>query len=179
MSAAATATAATTAATTTPRQFDCRIARPETERAAYFELRRAIFCAEQNLFVGDDRDPWDDRAYPIVCVPREPGGGNRVVGVVRIWEESPGEWWGGRLGVERTFRSEGVIGRRLVQTAVGIARAWGATRFRATVQQANVAFFRRLRWRSLEEMELLCQPHHLMEAGLDGYALVNEARDAA
>jgi putative N-acetyltransferase (TIGR04045 family) len=159
-----------------PREFECRIARLEPERAAYFELRRAIFCAEQRLFVDDDRDGSDRTAHPIVCVASAPGARSQVVGVVRIWEESPGHWWGGRLGVERSFRSEGVIGRRLVQTAVGIARAWGATRFRATVQQANVAFFRRLRWRSLEEMELLGQPHHLMEANLDAYPLVDEAR---
>jgi putative N-acetyltransferase (TIGR04045 family) len=165
-----------------PREFDCRIARLETERADYFELRRAIFCAEQRLFVDDDRDACDDSAYPIVCVQRcvqrAPGARSHVVGVVRIWEESPGDWWGGRLGVEHSFRSEGVIGRRLVQTAVGIARAWGATRFRATVQRANVAFFRRLRWRSLEEMEVLGQPHHLMEAGLDAYPDVKEVRGA-
>jgi putative N-acetyltransferase (TIGR04045 family) len=160
------------------REFDCRIARLEPERAAYFALRRSIFCAEQGLFIDDDRDTWDDDAYPIVCVERAPGADARgqVVGVVRIWEEAPGEWWGGRLGVERSCRSEGAIGRRLVQTAVGTARAWGATRFRATVQLANVAFFRRLRWRTLEEMELLGQPHHLMEASLDAYPLVHEAR---
>jgi putative N-acetyltransferase (TIGR04045 family) len=172
-------TAVVASTVTGPRQFECRIARLESERAAYFELRRSIFCAEQKLFVDDDRDGSDRTAHPIVCVASAPGARSEVVGVVRIWEESPGHWWGGRLGVARSFRSEGVIGRRLVHTAVGIARAWGATRFRATVQQANVVFFRRLRWRSLEEMEVLGQPHHLMEANLDTYPLVpvDEPRD--
>jgi len=159
----------------------CRLARTARERFAYFALRRAIFCAEQRLFDGDDRDACDETALPIVCLHAPPGGEARVVGVVRIWEEAPGDWWGGRLGVDPAFRTVGGVGKRLVQTAVGTARAWGAWRFRATVQRANVPFFRRLRWRTLEEIQLLGQPHHLMEADLAWYPLTVEARgrDAA
>jgi putative N-acetyltransferase (TIGR04045 family) len=151
--------------------FSCRLARTAGERADYFALRRSIFCAEQGLFAGDDRDRWDDVAHPIVCLH-----GARVVGVVRIWETAPDDWWGGRLGVDPGFRTVGAVGRRLVLTAVGTARAWGARRFRATVQRANVPFFRRLRWRTLEEIELLAQPHHLMEADLAFYAPTAEPR---
>jgi putative N-acetyltransferase (TIGR04045 family) len=154
--------------------FTCRIARDAGERRAYFALRRAIFCLEQRLFVGDDRDEHDDGAYPIVCLH-----GTRVVGVVRIWETAPGDWWGGRLGVDADFRSAAVVGRRLVQTAVGTARAWNGRRFRATVQRANVPFFRRLRWRTIEEIELVGQPHHLMEADLSWYAPTAEERPPA
>jgi putative N-acetyltransferase (TIGR04045 family) len=145
--------------------FVCRVARDARELQDYFALRRSIFCAEQGLFADDDRDQQDDDAHAIVCVH----GGARVVGVVRIWETGPGEWWGGRLGVDAEFRTAATVGRRLVQTAVGTARAWGAWRFRATVQRANVSFFRRLRWRSLEELDLLGQPHNLMEAELGWY----------
>jgi putative N-acetyltransferase (TIGR04045 family) len=144
--------------------FVWRLARGPAERAGYFALRRDIFCVEQAVFAGDDRDACDDDAHPIVCLHE-----GRVVGVVRIWEEAPGCWWGGRLGVARAFRSAGPVGRRLVQTAVGTARGWGARQFRATVQRANVAFFRRLHWRSLQEMTLHGQPHHLMEADLARY----------
>jgi putative N-acetyltransferase (TIGR04045 family) len=153
--------------------FTCRLARTAREQAAYFELRRAIFCGEQGLFA-DDRDASDDRAYPIVCLTGEPR--SRVIGVVRIWEEAPGDWWGGRLGVHPEFRTLGGIGPSLVKTAVGSARAWGAWRFRATVQGPNVPLFRRLRWRTLEELELLGRPHHLMEADLAAYAPTGEAR---
>ncbi|HXJ19370.1 MAG TPA: MSMEG_0567/Sll0786 family nitrogen starvation N-acetyltransferase [Polyangia bacterium] len=156
--------------------LDCRIARDEQERQAYFALRREIFCAEQRLFAGDDRDQIDDAAVPIVCLLPERG----VVGVVRIWEEAPGEWWGGRLGVDAAHRTMAAVGRRLVQTAVGTARAWGATRFRATVQMANVPFFRRLRWQTLEAIELHGQPHHLMQADLAAYPPITvETRHAA
>jgi putative N-acetyltransferase (TIGR04045 family) len=151
----------------------CRIARGADERAAYFALRREIFCAEQGLFAGDDEDAVDAHAYPIVCLVE-----GTVVGVVRIWEDPPGSgrWWGGRLGVARAHRTLARVGRRLVQQAVGTARAWGALRFQATVQRPNVAFFRRLHWRSLEELSLLGQPHHLMEADLERYPATSEAR---
>ena len=159
---------------TPSQELVCRLARDAVEQRGYFALRRSIFCLEQRLFDGDDRDEHDDAAYPIVCL-----AGPRVVGVVRIWETAPGEWWGGRLGVDARFRTAATVGRRLVQTAVGTARAWGARRFRATVQRPNVPFFRRLRWRTLEEIELLAQPHHLMEADLAWYLPTAEPRPAA
>ena len=151
----------------------CRLASSTHERAAYFALRQAIFAEEQGLFCGSDRDPCDEIAYPLVCMALPAG---RVVGVVRIWEDAPGSWWGGRLGVDRDFRTVGTIGRLLVQTAVGTARAWGAACFRATVQKANVPFFRRLHWRTLEEVTLLGAPHHMMEADLARYQPVPAMR---
>lgn len=153
--------------------FTCRIARDRAELAAYFELRRLIFCDEQGLFPGGDRDHVDDTAHPVVCLAE-----GRVVGVVRLWEEAPGDFWGGRLGVHPDYRTAGGVGRALVQAAVGTARAWGAHRFRATVQRPNVAFFRRLHWRSLHELELHGLVHHLMEADLDRYAPTTEPRPA-
>ena len=153
--------------------FVCRIARDRGERAAYYQLRRDIFCAEQGLFAERDDDPLDVSAFPIVCVDQRSG---TVVGVVRLWEERPGVFWGGRLGVHAAYRTEGSIGRRLIQHAVGTARAWGAERFYATVQRANVPFFRRLHWRSLEELEIRGWAHHLMEAALDRYASTDEPR---
>jgi putative N-acetyltransferase (TIGR04045 family) len=157
--------------------FTCRIARSPGELRDYFALRREIFCDEQRLFAGDDRDEWDDGAVPIVCLAGD-GAGARVVGVVRIWETADGDWWGGRLGVHAQFRTAATVGRRLVLTAVGTARAWGAWRFRATVQRANVAFFRRLRWHTLEEIEVLAQAHHLMQADLGWYQPTAEVRPA-
>ena len=84
--------------------FACRLARTDAERRDYFALRRAIFCDEQGLFAADDRDALDDGAHPIVCL-HEAAADARVVGVVRIWESAPGDWWGGRLGVDADFRS--------------------------------------------------------------------------
>jgi putative N-acetyltransferase (TIGR04045 family) len=162
-----------------PPRFACRVARTDHEREAYFALRRAIFCDEQALFPSSDRDASDLIAVPIVCMAEESDGTEHVVGVVRIWEEAPGDWWGGRLGVEARFRTVGAIGKWLIQTAVGSARAWGAWRFRATVQRPNVPLFRRLHWHSRGELELLGQPHHLMEASLERYPLTDERRPVA
>jgi putative N-acetyltransferase (TIGR04045 family) len=159
--------------------FACRVARTADERAGYFALRRAIFCDEQGLFSGDDVDDCDRVAIPIVCLAAGAGGAARVVGVVRIWEEAPGDFWGGRLGVDAGHRTVGAVGRWLVQAAVGTARAWGAWRFRATVQLANVAFFRRLRWSTLDEVSLFGRPHHLMQADLARYTPIDEARPRA
>jgi radical SAM protein (TIGR04043 family)/putative N-acetyltransferase (TIGR04045 family) len=159
--------------------FVCRVAQTEGERAAYFALRRAIFCDEQRLFAGSDRDAIDEAAVPVVCLARSTaagGGEGRVVGVVRLWEEASGDWWGGRLGVEPAHRTVGAIGKWLIQTAVGSARAWGAWRFRATVQRANVPLFRRLHWQTRTELDVLGQPHHLMEADLSRYARTAEIR---
>ena len=41
-----------------------------------------------------------------------------------------------------------------------------------------MAFFRRLRWHTLEEIELLAQAHHLMQADLGWYAPTAEVRPA-
>lgn len=150
----------------------CRVAIDADERAAYFALRRAIFCDEQRLFPGDDRDQVDDRAFPLVCYAMNVTAG-RLAGVVRIWQEQPGAWWGGRLGVASEFRRLAAVGRRLVQTAVGTARAWGAVQFRAMVQRANVPFFRRLHWQSLDETTVFGKPHHLMQADLRAYPIVD------
>lgn len=159
--------------------FVCRVAQTDGERAAYFALRREIFCDEQHLFAGSDRDAIDEAAVAVICLARRAGeteAAGRVVGVVRVWEQAPGDWWGGRLGVERDHRTVGGIGKWLIQTAVGSARAWGAWRFRATVQRPNVPLFRRLHWHTCAELDVHGQPHHLMEADLTRYLRTAELR---
>jgi putative N-acetyltransferase (TIGR04045 family) len=81
--------------------------------------------------------------------------------------------------VHREFRTAGGVGRQLVQRAVGTARGWGARQFRATVQAANVAFFRRLHWHPLEALDRHGRPHQLMEADLTRYPVVTELRAGA
>lgn len=154
--------------------FTCRLAQNAAELRAYYALRAEIFCQEQSLFATSDRDECDRDAFAIVCVAQS----GRVVGVVRIWETEPGQWWGGRLGVDREFRTVGTIGKSLIHTAVGTARAWGASTFFATVQQPNVVFFRRLHWQTLRQMDLLGQPHHLMEANLERYRPLDDVSRA-
>jgi putative N-acetyltransferase (TIGR04045 family) len=150
-------------------QLRYQIAHGSGLRSDYYGLRRKIFCEEQGVFSGDDRDRWDDVALPIVAVLERPAAVERVVGVVRIYEESKGIWYGGRLGVDAAYRKLASIGRSLVFKAVTTAHGRGCTRFFALVQPQNVAFFRRLHWRPISQVEAHSRPHVLMEADLGYY----------
>ena len=148
--------------------FQYQIAEREPLLSAYFALRRRIFCEEQQLFAGDDRDTWDDVALPIVCVLAS-NGTERVLGVVRIYQESEGTWYGGRLGVDAAYRRSGKIGQRLVWKAVTTAHARGCRKFLAIVQLQNVVFFERMHWWAIGEVQAHGHPHMLMEADLAHY----------
>jgi putative N-acetyltransferase (TIGR04045 family) len=149
------------------------------ELAAYHALRRRIFCTEQRLFEVDDADAVDALALPIVAVTNVFGMPDEVVGVVRIWEEAPGEYWGGRLGVHPDFRRNGTIGSGLVRHAVCTAAERGAVRFFANVQVQNVKLFERLRFAVAGHTELQGAPHALMEADLGHYRALSPGRIAA
>ncbi|MEO1592749.1 MAG: MSMEG_0567/Sll0786 family nitrogen starvation N-acetyltransferase [Cyanobacteria bacterium J06632_22] len=157
------------------RTYSFELALSPKEQADYYRLRKEIFCDEQGLFEQHDRDKLDETAYPIVAIAHQP---DQVVGVVRIYEDAPRLWYGGRLGVHADFRRVGRIGKGLIQKAVTTANTWGCDRFLATVQLQNVRFFTRLHWQSLEEIDILGHPHHLMEADLDFYPPTDQPRPA-
>jgi putative N-acetyltransferase (TIGR04045 family) len=142
-------------------------------------LRQAIFCEEQRLFRTTDEDEWDAAAYPIVAALPEAREGEEVVGVVRIYEAEPAVWYGGRLGVERAYRKQGIVGPGLIHKAVTTAHGWGCRRFLALVQAANVPLFESLHWRALEERAHRDAPHQLMEADLASYPPGDEPRPPA
>lgn len=138
------------------------------EKRDYFALRRAVFSNEQQL-LSQDKDSHDFQALPIVAVAYNCGMADKVVGAVRIYEPEPGLWYGGRLCVARAYRRHGLIGTALVNEAVSQAIELGCQRFLATVQQANEGYFHSLHWQTLEHIELLGQPHALMQAQLSCY----------
>jgi putative N-acetyltransferase (TIGR04045 family) len=161
-----------------------RVASDGWEIDGYFRARRVIFSEEQALFEGSDRDEFDVLATPIVAVSQIAGMADEVVGVVRIFEAEPGQWYGGRLGVCREYRRRGAVGAALITTAVSTAHAWGARRFFATVQERNVRYFERHHFSVLESVTVCGQPHRLMEAALSYYppcrrALAARAKVAA
>ncbi len=158
-------------------RFSFHLLRPgQPLEAGYWELRSAIFCREQHLFEASDRDELDAHAYPIAALDHSATGGSGVVGVVRILEERPRLWYGGRLGVHGDHRRHNQIGKGLIWKAVTTANGWGCDRFLATVQLQNVRFFQRLHWKSIEELEIRGRPHHLMEADLSYYQPSSERR---
>lgn len=149
--------------------FYCRLARDDGEIARYRAIRRDIFCREQGVYDEDDGDEWDALALPIVCVETEGALVESIVGVVRIYRAQAQTWYGGRLGVIPSHRRLARVGRLLVRTAVSTATGLGATRFLATVQDANVPFFRQMRWHTLSRLRLQGRGHHLMQAELAHY----------
>lgn len=153
--------------------YSFELALSQERIAEYFDLRQQIFCEEQALFDVHDRDDIDRQAYPIVALANQ----TNVVGVVRIYEAQPRVWYGGRLGTHPEFRRGWRIGKGLIYKAVTMANAWGCDRFLATVQIQNVRFFTRLHWNSLEEIDVLGQPHHLMEADLAFYPASDRLSD--
>ncbi|CAL8479712.1 MULTISPECIES: MSMEG_0567/Sll0786 family nitrogen starvation N-acetyltransferase [Caballeronia] len=153
----------------TPVEYRVKWATLPWEEDEAYKLRRAVFCIEQGVFVGDDRDEIDERAQLLVALSCVAGMPEQVVGTVRIHETEPGVWFGSRLAVHAAFRSHGKIGSTLIRLAVSSAHALGCETFLAHVQAQNVPLFRRLRWDTQQEETLFGRPHHLMRAQLDAY----------
>jgi putative N-acetyltransferase (TIGR04045 family) len=127
------------------RALECRLARDDGERARHFEIRRAVFCAEQGMFGGlDDRDARDSSAATLHAVGLEDGVAG---GTVRLYplETGDGLWQGDRLAVLPAFR-RGSLGASLVRFAVRTAGERGGARMVAMIQLPNVRFFLALGW---------------------------------
>jgi putative N-acetyltransferase (TIGR04045 family) len=152
-----------------PCEFRIQWAGSAWERGQAAQLRRAVFCAEQGIFPGDDRDAIDAHAITIVAISQVGGAPDAVVGTVRIHAAESGVWWGSRLAVHAAFRRHGRIGASLIRLAVESAHARGCRRFLAHVQSQNVPLFERLHWRSLGSEILHGRAHCTMEADLDHY----------
>lgn len=152
-----------------PGEFRIRVATQTWELQGCRRLRRAVFCEEQKLFDRDDRDAVDHEAVSLAALTCMLGMPEGVAGTVRIHQLEPGVWQGSRLAVDADFRRLASLGTALIQHAVGVARARGCGRFVAQVQAQNVELFRRLHWRTLDEVSVRGKPHHWMAADLDRY----------
>jgi putative N-acetyltransferase (TIGR04045 family) len=146
-----------------------QIASEPWQLRGYFALRRSVFVEEQAMFEASDVDEYDAVATPIVVLAHAAGMPDEVIGAVRIYLAEGGTWFGGRLGVCRPYRSRGVVGSALIFAAVSTAHARGCTRFLATVQDANVAYFERHHFLRVRAVEVCGRPHHLMEADLAAF----------
>lgn len=152
-----------------PVEFLVREAAQQWERDEAHALRRAVFCIEQGLFVGDDRDEIDEHAQLLVAMSCIGGMPDQVVGTVRIHEASPGVWWGSRLAVHAAFRSQGHLGATLIKLAVTRAHAQGAHTFMAHVQAQNEALFHKLHWRTTGTLAIHGRPHVEMQPDFAHY----------
>ncbi|WP_085315536.1 MSMEG_0567/Sll0786 family nitrogen starvation N-acetyltransferase [Derxia lacustris] len=152
-----------------PAEFRIKLATLPWERDSAHALRRAVFCAEQGLFAGDDRDAIDDHAELIVATACLAGEPQQVVGTVRIHRAAPRRWWGSRLAVAADWRRHGKLGATLIRLAVTTAHARGCDEFLAQVQAQNEPLFRRLGWTTLDRETLHGRPHCRMRADLGVY----------
>jgi putative N-acetyltransferase (TIGR04045 family) len=152
--------------------FAFGIATEPWELHGYWALRREIFWQEQRLFgsAAEERDQHDPSAIPIVAIAHSAGTPDRVVGTVRIFEVGDALWYGGRLGVERRYRTRPAVGAGLIREAVCQARQRGCQRFLATVLEENARYFTRFHFVPLERLELCGRRHVLMQADLRAYA---------
>ena len=172
----------------TPQDFVFKIARTREELDGYWALRRSIFCEEQGIFQGSDRDAIDEHAIPIVCESLIAGMEDSVVGGgadrstgarALVWEPAGGggefpEREAAELERGGAESSAGVSGARragagLIYKAVSMANKIGCHEFLATVQHQNARFFQRLHWEPLEELELFGIQHVKMRADLEYY----------
>jgi hypothetical protein len=177
----------------TPPLYKCNyitfdFAKEAWQQDQYWALRKTIFCDEQQIFEGHDRDEIDERAIPIIAECSYGGQLDQVIGGVRIDEREPGIWWGSRLGVSLPYRQlsrfntcglfgDNIpvhpftmnVGGALIYKALSTALAIGCTEFYAYVQEQNVNFFKRMHWTSLETKMYHDKVHHLMQCDLSSY----------
>ena len=158
-----------------PSEYRIKFATESWERREAAALRRLVFCDEQKIFNGDDRDEIDDRATTIVAISSFAVAPQEVVGTVRIHEAEPGIWWGSRLAVAEGYRRISALGTSLIRLAVSSAHARGCMRFYAHVQSQNAPMFRRLYWSTIDEVVLHGRPHHFMRADLNHYPPIADA----
>jgi putative N-acetyltransferase (TIGR04045 family) len=140
--------------------LEIRIAKNETDLSEVMNVRRCVFVDEQRLYLTSDKDEFDPLAIHLVA---EMDG--NIAGIVRVYSEGNGTWWGGRLAVLPSFRGKN-IGSSLAKAAVELVREAKAKRFVAYIQLQNVPFFETLGWRKLEDVFCCGLPHALMEAPL-------------
>jgi putative N-acetyltransferase (TIGR04045 family) len=158
-----------------PSEYRVKFATDAWERRDAAALRRQVFCGEQGIFSGDDRDAIDEVAIPIVAISSFAIVPQEVVGTVRIHEAEPGVWWGSRLAVAADYRKIGALGTSLIRLAVSSAHARGCRHFYAHVQSQNAPLFRRLHWDTIEEKLIHGRQHHFMQADLAHYPPIADA----
>src|SRR5260370_38529142 len=82
-----------------PAEYRVKFATQTWERREAAALRRQVFCEEQGIFTGDDRDDVDAIAIPLVVISSLGVAPHDVAGTVRIHEAEPGGWRGAGRGV--------------------------------------------------------------------------------
>lgn len=137
----------------------CRPVADAAELAAHHRIRRAVFCDEQHLFDGSDRDGRDDDPATVHVLGLVDG---QPAGSVRLYPLTGALWHGDRLAVLPEYRRSR-IGAQLVRLAVALGGERGGERMQARVQLRNVPFFVHLGWTpTVPPADHLGMPHQWM-----------------
>lgn len=138
----------------------CRRIERDDELAHCLDIRRKVFVQEQHVFEHSDLDEHDEHAIHIAAFFHQ-----RIIGTVRVYQDSGGAWWGGRLAVLKKYR--GRAGRELVFAAVAEVQLQGAGHFYANILSENLNFFKNIGWRPVgDEFLLHGRLHRLVEADM-------------
>ena len=124
----------------------CHIVTSPADVAIHHHIRTQVFVTEQELFVDDDNDSFDELLTTLKVVAfrgDDPGGTVRLFPI----EDNGERWQGDRLAVLAPFRRF-TLGISLVRFAVATAGSRGGSVMSAHIQPSNVAFFEHLGWRS-------------------------------
>ncbi|MDX6698913.1 MAG: hypothetical protein QOE65_2310 [Solirubrobacteraceae bacterium] len=115
---------------------EIRPVRTARERDAALALRHRVFCEEQGVEPGLDRDGRDDDALHLVAL-RD----GEVIGTCRLVFDGPTAKLG-RMAVERAQRGRGV-GARVLAEGIAQARRGGSARVALHAQTSAVSFYAR------------------------------------
>ena len=108
--------------------MEVRRARDAAEVEQALALRERVFCGEQGVELGAERDGLDDEAIQVIAVDRD-----RVLGTCRVLVER-GVGRLGRMAVDPSARRSGV-GRAILAGAERAAHAAGADLMRLHAQR--------------------------------------------
>ena len=158
-----------------PSEYRVKFATEPWERRDAAALRRRVFCDEQKIFSGDDRDATDDVAIPIVALSSFAVVSQEVVGTVRIHRAEPGVWWGSRLAVAGSLPPS--LGAR--HLADPPRRLFGpCARLQALLRPCAGAERAAVSPAGLDDARgevLHGHPHHFMQADLGRYPPIADA----
>jgi predicted GNAT family N-acyltransferase len=137
--------------------IEVRPTRDQTEVAAALALREEVFCGEQGVSLGEERDGRDEEALHLVVVDD-----GVVVGTCRLLVEGTTVKLG-RMAVSRTRRGLG-LARALITEAEARARALGAKRIELAAQLNAQSLYDRAGYDSYGDVFLDAGIEHVMMA---------------
>ena len=142
-----------------------RIARTAADRAAAFDVRRAVFVDEQGVPESLELDEHDESEATVHVVADD---GDRIVGAARLRPVGDGVGKVERVAVRADARGEG-WGRRLMDAVESTARERGFDALTLHAQRHVESFYCDRGYRTVSgEFEEAGLPHVEMERRLDG-----------